>query len=388
MNRTAFQKILFDHFTWFHENPELSFAEHETTRRIKAVLEEWGVEILPLSLETGLVALIAPKLSRNGGEKMKTIAIRADIDALAIQEETGLPYSSKKSGRMHACGHDFHITALLGCAALLRETREERGYAVKLIFQPAEERSQGARKIIDTGVLDDVEAIYGLHVHPELETGTVAVSEGSAYAGVALFKITVRGKGGHAGIPQATVDPVILCAQIIQSAQTIISRNTDPFAPAVLSVTHVEAGSAWNIIPEKAFLEGTIRAFDSGQMETISDSLKKICAGIALASGAEINAAITELSPPTNNDGALTKLVIDTVRGLGYPLVPSEAKMIGEDFALYQKKIPGVFLQFGVSSPGGLHSPQFTADASGLSRAAELLYEIAVRSLKWKKKFA
>ena len=381
MNRAVLQEILFEYFTWFHEHPELSFCEHETTRHIKAILEKTGVEILPIPLETGLVARIAPGCPYGDGDEIKTIAVRADIDALAVQEETALPYSSKNPGCMHACGHDFHITALLGCAMLLCETREKLQGAVKFIFQPAEELAQGAKKIVDSGILKDVEAIYGLHVHPKLEAGTVAVSEGSAYAGVGRFKITVRGKGGHAGIPQLAIDPVIICAQIIQAAQIIISRNTDPFAPAVLSITHIEAGKVWNVIPETALLEGTIRVFNKSQGEIISERLRKICAGIALASGAEIGADISPIDYPTNNDRALTELVIATAREQGRPVVPSEPQMLGEDFALYQEKIPGVFLQFGVASPGGLHSPQFTADTSHLAVAAELLCAIARKAL-------
>ena len=381
MHRAILQETLAEHFTWFHQHPELSFCEHETTSHIKAILEKIGAEILPTALETGLVARVTPQGPDKGGSKIKTIAIRADIDALAIQEESGLPYSSKNAGCMHACGHDFHITALLGCAMLLCEMREKLQGTVKLIFQPAEELAQGAKKIIDGGILNDVETIYGLHVHPALEAGTVAVSAGSAYAGVGRFKITVRGKGGHAGIPQLAIDPVIICAQIIQAAQIIISRNTDPLAPAVLSITHVEAGTVWNVIPETALLEGTIRVFDKSQGERISDQLKKICSGIALASGAEIDAAISAITPPTNNDRALTELVIATAHEQSRPVVPSEPQMLGEDFALYQETIPGVFLQFGVASPGGLHNPHFTADISRLAEAAELLCAIAVRSV-------
>jgi amidohydrolase len=226
MDINSLQEILIEHFKWFHKNPELSFAEHKTTQRIKTILQEHGIEIIPTPLETGLVARIDGTLNA----VQKTVALRADIDALPIQEETGLHYRSENAGCMHACGHDFHITALLGAAILLHEKRAEFSGTVKLLFQPAEELSRGAENVMQTGALDDVDEIYGLHVLPELDAGTVAVSPGAAYAGVGLFKITVTGKGGHAAIPQLTIDPVIICARIITDVQTIVSRNIDPFA--------------------------------------------------------------------------------------------------------------------------------------------------------------
>jgi amidohydrolase len=382
MNIEGLQKLLFDYFTWFHRHPELSFAEAETTRRIRTILEEWGFEILPSSLKTGLVSRLMP--SKPDG-KGRIVALRADIDALPVQEQTNLDYASQNPGIMHACGHDFHIAALLGAARLLWETRDDLEGSVKLIFQPAEEIARGAKAVLETGLLDDVDLIYGLHVHPGLETGTVAVSEEPAYAGVGLLKIIVQGRGGHAGIPQLAIDPVVVCAQLIQSAQTVISRNIDPFAPAVVSITHVEAGNAWNVIPESAFLEGTIRVMSNEQWEIITSRLSEICQGIALVSGAEIRIEIEKLTPPTNNHPVITRLVRETAEDLGLSVKSSIPKMTGEDFALYQEKIPGVFLEYGVNSPCGLHHPGFSADPQGLAQGAILLYEIVKKTFLKKK---
>ncbi|MDR2069067.1 MAG: amidohydrolase, partial [Spirochaetaceae bacterium] len=239
MDKTTLQSTLEDYFTWFHRHPELGFEEHKTTARIRELLLQAGVEILDTPLKTGLIARIR---GRPGGP---VTALRADIDALPIDEATGLDYASEHPGCMHACGHDFHLTALLGAAILLRDEAEALAGTVKLVFQPAEEGAGGAQVVLDTGGLDDAEEIYGLHVTAGLAPGLIALSPGATYAAVGSFRVLVKGQGGHAAEPHHCKDPVVAAAQIINHAQTIISRGMSPFEPAVLSITRVRAGTTW-----------------------------------------------------------------------------------------------------------------------------------------------
>jgi amidohydrolase len=247
------QNKLTGYFQWFHRHPELSKKEFQTTARIREILLEYEIdEITDTSLSAGLVAVLRGK---PGG---KTVALRADIDALPVTETTGLPYASETPGVMHACGHDFHLTALLGAAILLAGGWEKLNGNVYLIFQSAEESAEsvtGARELLATGALDTVNEIYGLHTAPALEPGIVAVGPGALYAAVALFHILIKGKSGHAAMPHLAADPIPALASVISQAQTIVSRGTDPFEAVALSITHVEAGTAWNVIPGEAMLE-------------------------------------------------------------------------------------------------------------------------------------
>ena len=378
------QNELLEYFLWFHKHPELSYAEFDTTKRIKEILTEFGIEILNTNLKTGLVAIVRGENSSaiNGKGTIKTVALRADIDALPVQEESGVNYASVKSGCMHACGHDFHLTALLGAAKILHNNRGALIGNVKLVFQPAEEVSGGAAKVMESGALDDVSEIYGMHVGPESENGIIAISPGATFASTTYLKITVNGRGGHAAMPHICIDPVVASAQLIQAAQTIVSRSTNPAERVVVSFTHIEAGKAWNIIPPQAFIEGTIRTLGTENAKQTVARLKDICKGIEIASGCTINFEAAQDSPSTNNDPALCEFTIATARALGFKYAPFVPTMAGEDFAVYQEKIRGVFIGFGVESPHALHHPAFAANTSGLGRAAELLAAIAEGALK------
>ena len=243
------EKQLIEWFEWFHKNPELSYEEYNTTAKIREILTQAGLEILPFELETGLVAVI-----RGKGPGLVS-ALRCEIDALPIVEETELSYASCHEGKMHACGHDFHITAGLGCALLLNERKEELAGTVKIIFQPAEESSLGALKILETPVMEDVEEIWGIHADPTNEAGVLGIREGSVSAAVDRFVVTVKGNSCHGAHPDDGVDPIPVAAAIVQAFQTIVTRNINAFHPGLISVTRMEAGNTWNVIPESAQLE-------------------------------------------------------------------------------------------------------------------------------------
>jgi amidohydrolase len=375
METVLLQETLEQHFKWFHQHPEPGNGETETTARIRKILGEAGIEILDSGLKTGLVGRI------RGKADTPVVALRCDIDALPIAEDSGLPYSSLKPGFMHACGHDFHTASMLGAALLLQEEKETLEGTVKLIFQPAEEGGGGAQQVLDSGVLADVREIYGLHVAADQAPGLIGINPGATHAAVGLFKIIIRGQGAHAADPHHARDPVMAAAQLINAAQTIISRNMDPFEQAVLSFTHVEAGNTWNVIPEEALLEGTFRAFADEKLSWIARRLTDLCRGTAEAAGLAVDLSWSRTTSATNNDGPLSEFAADTARSLGFTVAPSPRIMGGEDFALYQKHIPGVFWTIGIRSPQGAHHPGFIADMAQLSAAARLLRALARRSL-------
>ncbi|GHU85352.1 putative hydrolase YxeP [Spirochaetia bacterium] len=367
MAADALQEHLLPLFQWFHRHPELGNQEHETTARIKEILAAEGVEVTDSGLPTGLVAVIK---GREGGP---VVALRSDIDALPITEASGLPYSSENEGRMHACGHDFHLTAMLGAAILLKKAEKTLPGTVKLIFQPAEECGPGSKQVVKTGILDDVQEIYGLHVDSEIEPGLISVGAGPITAAVGGFRIIVKGKGGHAASPQECIDPIVAAAQIVNAAQTIVSRNLAPEEKAVVSITHLAAGNTWNVIPGEALMEGTIRTLGTEKFKAVAEKLGQIAQGIGAATGTTIEYFWELGAPSVNNDPALTDFVRETAQSLGFPVKPCPAGMGGEDFSIYQERIPGVFWFIGVGSPQAGHHPGFAADTTCLHRASELL---------------
>lgn len=274
----ALEKFLLEEFYWLHRHPELSFQEVETTAHLRDRLEEYGFRVLDLPLKTGIVAEL--------GEGGPVTALRADIDALPITEQTGLPYQSERSGVMHACGHDFHTASVLGAALLLRERGDLRG-RVRIVFQPAEEAPGGAKILMDQGALDGVSAMFGLHCSPQLSVGTVGIREGAVTASVDRFLIYFRGRGTHAAHPERGADPIPAMASFVQSVQTIMNRNVDPAEAGIVSVTHVEAGNTWNVIPDEALVEGTTRSFSAKTRALIRRRLYKLAEGTAAAYGVQ-----------------------------------------------------------------------------------------------------
>ncbi|MDF1493998.1 amidohydrolase [Caproiciproducens sp. CPB-2] len=375
MDEKTLQNTLEEHFSWLHRHPETALREFETTAYIKRILTENSVKILDSGLQTGLVAVL------RGKKEKPVVALRCDIDALPIEEAADVPYRSENPGKMHACGHDFHTTAMLGAALLLKQKEADLEGTVKLLFQPAEEAEHGAEHVLKTGALDDVEEIYGLHVAAGLPAGTVAVTAGADHAAVDRFVVDVTGLGGHAAHPELVIDPILAASQLTGAFQTIVSRSLSAFDRAVISVTRVEAGSTWNVIPSSAQLEGTVRTLDKAIRQKIVRRMKEICEGIATVSGASVRFHWYPGCPATNNDAELAAFVKDTAQALGLRTQEAVPSMGGEDFSCYQEKIRGAFWMIGVGDTAPLHNPSFKADRSGLTGAAKLLSALGERAL-------
>ncbi len=330
----------------FHQFPELGMEEEKTTRRIMEYLKNAG--IAPVRLDpTGVTACLGP-------EGRGTLALRADIDGLAVTEQTGLPFASKTRGRMHACGHDGHIAGLLTAAFLLKQMEEELPLRVKLIFQPSEENAQGAKKIIRQGVLDDVDCVFGLHLFSDMDKDVISIDAGPRMAQTDRFKITFRGKGGHAGKPHQCVDATLMAADFAMSAQSIVSRSIDPVKGGVLTIGSLHSGTQYNIISEEAVLEGTCRSYYEEVAETLRDNIIKRAHGIAEYYGgrAEIEYDFGA-HPPVYNSPELTHYIREQAERLaGEDKIKNvPALMLGEDFSWYQKKVPGVFAFVGCKDP-------------------------------------
>ncbi|MES9698411.1 MULTISPECIES: M20 peptidase aminoacylase family protein [Bacillus] len=361
-----------------HEYPELSYEEFETTKAIKNWLEEANITINDSNLETGVIAEIS------GNKNGPVVALRADIDALPIQEETDLPYTSKIQGKMHACGHDFHTAAILGAAYLLKEKEASLNGTVRLIFQPAEESSNGACKVIEAGHLRGVQAIFGMHNKPDLPVGTIGIKEGPLMAGVDRFEIEIHGVGTHAAVPDAGVDPIVASAQIVMALQTIVSRNISSSHNAVVSVTNIHSGNTWNVIPEKAILEGTVRTFQAETREKIPALMERIIKGVSDALGVKTEFRFYPGPPAVQNDKVLTDLSVQVAEKMNLNVISPTPSMAGEDFSFYQQEIPGSFVFMGTSGTHEWHHPAFTVDEKALPISAEyfaLLAEEAIHQL-------
>lgn len=366
---------LSEYFEWFHMHPELSYEEYATTAKIREVLIEAGVEILPYQLETGLVAIVR-------GEKEGPVqALRCDIDALPVLEETGLEFASLEAGKMHACGHDFHIVAGLGCALLLNEKKSELKGTVKIIFQPGEESAVGALKILATDVMEDVERVWGFHSDPTGEVGAVGIREGYVAAAADRFLVTVKGVGCHGAHPDHGIDPIPAAAAMVQAFQTIITRNIDAFHPALLSVTRIEAGQTWNVIPETAELEGTVRTMNKEDRTLAKKRMGEIAEHIAAAYGCEAVFEWHPGSPAVYNDGKMAGQSADVAIKRGLQVVPEESSMGGDDFSFYEEKIPGCYIKIGTGKGPTIHQPGFVVKKEVLLPAAEYLTELLMNEM-------
>lgn len=365
---------------YLHQHPELSGQEYETTAFLSRYLQDLGIKILDSGLETGLIAEI--------GQGEPVIALRADIDALPIIEQTGLPYASQNPGVMHACGHDFHQTSLLGAAELLKAMEEDLQGTIRLIFQPAEETSQGASQVLATGLLDDVVVIIGFHNMPQLKAGQMALKPGAMMAGVEKFKVTVEGVSSHAARPDMGVDTVLTLTSMIQNLQTLVSRTVSPFEPVVLSVTHIEAGATWNVLPQNGFFEGTIRCFNPDLQKRLKADFIRIVEHTAGNFGAKATIIWDQTPPVTYNDPELAKLIFKNSQNIG-ELLPAQPSSAGEDFAFYQEKIPGVFAFIGSNGAADapdLHHDSMTIDDAAFQVSVPYYVENALFLLKHYKK--
>jgi hippurate hydrolase len=360
-----------------HRHPELAFAEHRTAERLEAELARLRPAELRRVAGTGILARFAG--SRRGGP---AVAIRGDIDALPIQEETGLPFSSEVPGVMHACGHDVHAAWAVGAAALV--AGEPAVGEVVVLLQPAEETGQGARAMIEAGALEGVGAIFGAHVDRRFPVGRVVADEGALAAAADTFRIELHGSGAHAARPHEAHDPIVGAAEIIQAVQTIVARRLPPGAPAVVSVTTVHAGSADNVIPDRATLSGTVRTLDPVARELVHAELRRIAEQIARALGLEAHVALDFGPPPVINPGEPVGWAREAIsRLLGRDaLVPlGTTNMAAEDFAWYLERVPGCFLRIGAREEGGApipsHSPRFYAADEAIVIGAAVLAETA-----------
>jgi len=359
-----------------HQRPELGFKEQLTAQFIAQKLQEWGIEHQTGVAKTGIVATI------NSGSPGPVLAIRADIDALPIQEENEVSYRSQHDGIMHACGHDGHTAIALGTAYYLWQHRQDFTGTVKIIFQPAEEGPGGAKPMIEAGVLKnpDVDAIIGLHLWNNLALGTVGVRKGALMAAVECFSCTIFGKGGHGAMPHQTVDSVVVSAQIVNALQTIVARNVDPIESAVVTVGELHAGTKHNIIADTARMTGTVRYFNPKLQGFIGKRIEQIIAGVCQSQGASYELDYWHQYPPVINDANIAELVrsvaaevVETPAGI----VPECQTMGAEDMSFFLQAVPGCYFFLGSANPEKdlaypHHHPRFNFDETALGMGVEI----------------
>ncbi|MBQ9243036.1 MAG: amidohydrolase [Proteobacteria bacterium] len=359
-----------------HKYPEVSWHEFETTSFLRHELEAIeGVEILPYALNTGLIAKI------NGIPGKRCVALRADIDALALDEAWDSPDKSLNPGRAHGCGHDFHMSALLGAAKMLARTRDKWPGSVLLIFQPAEETTNGALEILRTGCFEDhhVQAIFGLHNRPEVETGKVVVKAGPLMAAKINFKITVHGLGGHGSMPHKCIDPIVCAAAIVQNVLTITSRNVDPMRALVLSICSIHGGTPDNLIVDTVEMTGSMRYLDPDTGTRALERLKTIVSATAQTFECTSDFEIVESVPSVINHESLLPLAQTAASmAIGPDAdIVTESCLATEDFAQYMQRVPGFFYWVGARKHGDTchawHNAQFHTDDDALSNAAQIL---------------
>ena len=365
---------LIEIFKWLHQHPELGMEERQTTEYIRRILTENSVRLLETGLETGLIAEL-------GTGKAPTVTLRADMDALPVQEATGLPYASVNPGVMHACGHDFHSACMLGAALLLKEREDTLPGTVKVIFQPSEEVNRGSALMVSTGLLDDVQLFLSGHTYPWYPAGFLGIRPGPVMAAADRFIVRIKGKGCHAAHPENGDDPIPALAAVITAFQTIISRSTDPFDSAVVSITRVEAGNTWNVIPESAEMEGTLRAMTKTVRDGIHRRMEQMAADTAKAYGCEAVVEFERGPDPVVNDAGICERAADTARQLGMRAEVNPPTMIAEDFSEYLRLAPGAMFRVGTGGSYDNHHPSFTADPSALFPAARFFATLAIQEL-------
>ncbi|MCS6965740.1 MAG: M20 family metallopeptidase [Candidatus Kapabacteria bacterium] len=371
------------HRRWLHQHPEPSFREQQTAAYIRQVLQALAVPYRT-AVETGTIGWI--------GHGEPCVALRADIDALPVEERTGLPFASQHAGFMHACGHDMHAAMLLGAAALLKECEPELEGTVLVVFQPGEEQLPGgASLLLAEGALQEPAPImmFAQHVYPELPVGQVAITAGPVFAATDELYWTLQASGGHAAQPNRTGDPIVAAAELILHVQTLISRRREPLTPAVLSVTAIHGGTAPNVIPSEVRLQGTLRCFDLGWRQQALESLRRSTLAIAAVHGVEATLEVRSGYPPLLNDKQATDLVEQVAAALlgEANVLPLQPMMWAEDFAYYSQRFPSAFWLLGVRPPdreamAGLHHPSFAPSEEALPIGAALMAAAAWRAVK------
>ena len=363
----------------FHQHPEIAFEEKRTGGKIARYLGDIGIPVTRPA-ETGVRGVLE---GLPGG---KTVALRADMDALPLTEEGDRDYISRNPGAAHACGHDGHMAVLMGAAELLRRRRAEFKGTVVFLFQPSEERSPGgAVRMVEEGVFEGVDAVFGLHFWQPLATGKIGIVKGPMMAQTDDFRITIRGRGGHGAMPHQAVDTILTAAQTIVNMQSVISRSVDPLKPAVLSFGTINGGTVYNIIPAEVSLSGTARTLEPEVKELIETRLRAVAGETAKTFGAEVEVDYIPGFPPVVNHPRMVDLILEVVlNNLGEDRIQDiDPVMGGEDFAYYLQQVPGAFLFFGTGTgcPWPHHHPRFDLDEAALPEAAELMTRIALKYL-------
>jgi amidohydrolase len=380
MEDAVFVKRLISFRRDLHRYPELAFHETRTSTKICEQLDRLGISYRRGVAQTGIIAEIP-----GGHHDAKTpwVALRADIDALSVYEETGLEFASQNEGIMHACGHDGHATMLLGAAELLAKERALLA-PVRILFQPAEEKGAGAIAMIEEGALDGVAMIFGGHVDQQYQTGQIVTLAGAVNASSDTFRIEILGKGGHAARPHETVDTVVVGSLLVMALQTIVSREIDPAHPSVVTVGRFEAGTVSNVIAGQALLDGTIRAQEQFVRDHVATSLRRVCASVARLHNAEITVRIQDGTPPVVNTPEMTEIARSAAAAVigEENAVPLQTANLGsEDFAYYLREVPGCYVRLGAQTPGKqsqpAHSSKFDFDEGVSPIGAHFFSQVA-----------
>jgi amidohydrolase len=355
----------------FHAHPEIGFEEHRTSGIVAEKLQQWGIETHRGVGRTGVIGVL-----RGRGSGGRIVGLRADMDALPMEEKTNLPWRSTIPNRFHGCGHDGHTTMLLGAARYLAETRNFDGTAV-FVFQPAEEGLGGARAMLGDRLFErfPCDEIYGLHNAPDLDHGHVTVFGGAAMAGADFFDIMIRGRGGHGAMPHLAKDPVVVATALVQAVQSIVSRNVNPHHPAVLSITQIHSGSAYNVIPDEARLAGTIRGFSDESRRLMRDRLRSICVGVAATFDVEIDLDVRDIFSVLVNSAEHAEIVAEVARevvGAEKVSTTPNPKTGSEDFADMLQVKPGAYFWLGHKGTTPVHNPNFVFDDEILPIGASL----------------
>ncbi|WP_421927800.1 M20 aminoacylase family protein [Neoaquamicrobium sediminum] len=363
-----------------HEHPEIGFEETRTAGIVAEKLRSWGIEVHTGIGKTGVVGVLEGK---GGGGR--AVGLRADMDALPMDEETNLPWRSKSAGKFHGCGHDGHTTMLLGAARYLSETRDFSGKAV-FIFQPAEEGLGGARAMLADGLFErfPCDEVYGMHNNPLATPNKVGVKPGPAMAGSTFFDIHVKGVGSHGALPHHSKDPIVAITSLVQTLQSIVSRNVPAVKPAVLSVTQIHSGSAYNVVPDKAVICGTIRYFDDEVRDLIHKRIEEMCEGYSKLFGIEVTADLRPIFTVLMNDADLSEAYLEAASDIvGADNITTENELVmgSEDFADMLKAVPGAYCTIGHGGDVPVHNPGFVFDDAILPVGASVMARIVEKRL-------
>lgn len=355
---------------YLHANPELSYEEFNTAEKITKCLDEFGIAYEKNIAKTGILAQIS---GTKQDKEPKCVLLRADMDALPVQEQSGVSYASKIAGKMHACGHDGHTAALLGTALILNELKGEFSGVVKLMFQPAEENYGGAEPMIKAGILNNpnVDAVFGFHLWGALPEGLVQITNNAVMAGVDSFELEFIGRGGHGAHPHTTIDPIVMAAKFINDAQTLVSRRLKPVEAGVVTIGHINAGTTYNIIPQNALLKGTVRFLNEQTQTILQKGIEDIAKAVALEFGGEYKLEYSKEYPPLHNDKAMTELAqraFAKILGDENVIKEAYADMGAEDFAFLTRERKGAYGFVGIAKdkPVLHHSPHFCWDSQNL----------------------